>query len=71
MSGLTPRAPEPRKASGPWWWESARFQAVFLAQGRFRQNGVLLSRPPAGNANRSAADNIVMVSECKMLTVVR
>jgi hypothetical protein len=41
---LTQRAPD--------WWESARFQAVFAARGWFQQNGVLSSRPPAGNANR-------------------
>src|SRR6266508_1719002 len=32
----------------PDWWESARFQAVCVASGWFRQNGVLSSRPPAG-----------------------
>jgi hypothetical protein len=36
----------------PDWWESARFQAVCLAWSRFRQNGVISSRPPAGNADR-------------------
>src|SRR6266536_469189 len=47
---LTMRAPD--------WWESARFQAVFVAQGWFRQSGVVSSRPPAGNASRSAAPPI-------------
>jgi hypothetical protein len=42
--GLTQRAPD--------WWESARFQAFSLAQSWFRQNGVISSRPPAGNASR-------------------
>ena len=41
---LTQRAPD--------WWESARFQAVCVASNWFRQNGVISSRPPAGNANR-------------------
>jgi hypothetical protein len=36
----------------PDWWESARFQAVCLAWSWFRQNGVVSSRPPAGNASR-------------------
>jgi len=39
----------------PDWWESARFQTVFLARSWFRQNGVVSSRPPAGNASRWAA----------------
>lgn len=39
----------------PDWWESARFQAVFVAWSWFRQNGVVSSRPPAGNASRWAA----------------
>jgi len=43
---LTMRAPD--------WWESARFQAVCVAWNWFRQNGVLSSHPPAGNANRWA-----------------
>src|SRR6266545_7834749 len=38
----------------PDWWESARFQAVCLAQDWFRQSGVVSSRPPAGNAHRWA-----------------
>src|SRR5574341_1161198 len=38
----------------PDWWESARFQAGFVAWSWFRQNGVLSSRPPAGNAHRWA-----------------
>jgi hypothetical protein len=41
---LTQRAPD--------WWESARFQAVCVAWSWFRQNSVISSRPPAGNANR-------------------
>ena len=44
---LTQRAPD--------WWESARFQAVCVAWSGFRQNGVILSRPPAGNARRWAS----------------
>jgi hypothetical protein len=36
----------------PDWWESARFQAVYAAQSWFRQGGVVLSHPPAGNASR-------------------
>jgi len=32
----------------PDLWESARFQAVSLAQGWFRKSGVIFSRPPAG-----------------------
>jgi len=43
-SRLTMRAPD--------WWESARFWAVGVAQGWFRQSGVVSSRPPAGNAHR-------------------
>jgi hypothetical protein len=41
---LTKRAPDV--------WDSARFQAVFVAWSWFRQNGATLSRPAAGNANR-------------------
>jgi hypothetical protein len=41
---LTQRAPD--------WWESARFQALFLAWTAFRQSGVAASHPPAGNASR-------------------
>ena len=41
---LTMRAPD--------WWESARFQAVFVTRSGFRQNGVISSHPPAGNASR-------------------
>ena len=44
---LTKRAPD--------WWESARFQAVCVAWSWFRQNAVISSRPPAGNASRWAA----------------
>jgi hypothetical protein len=36
----------------PDWWESARFQALFLARSWLRQNGVASSHPPAGNASR-------------------
>jgi len=36
----------------PDWWESARFQAVCVAWSWFRQNSVVSSRPPAGNAHR-------------------
>jgi len=43
----TQRAPDGR--------ESARFQALCVAQSRFRQSGVNSSRPPAGNAHRWAA----------------
>ncbi len=39
----------------PDGWESARFQAVSLAHGWFRQSGVVLSHPPAGNADRWVA----------------
>ena len=45
---LTRRAPDV--------WESARFQALFLAWNWLRQNGVLSARPAAGNASRWAAD---------------
>jgi len=38
----------------PDWWESARFQALWVAWSWFRQIGVLSSRPPAGNASRWA-----------------
>ena len=41
---LTQRAPD--------WWESPRFQAVFVARSWFRQSGVVSSHPPAGNAHR-------------------
>ena len=40
----------------PDWWESARFQAVCVAPGWFRQSGVISSRPPAGNASRWAPE---------------
>ena len=40
----------------PDWWESPRFQAVSLAQGWFRQNSVVSSHPPAGNAHRYTAN---------------
>jgi hypothetical protein len=43
-NGLTQRAPD--------WWEAARFQAVSVAWSWFRQNDVIPSRPPAGNAHR-------------------
>jgi hypothetical protein len=46
-SRLTQRAPD--------WWESARFQAQCVAWSWFRQNGVISSRPPAGNASRWVA----------------
>ncbi|MCL4270650.1 MAG: hypothetical protein KJZ72_13945 [Anaerolineales bacterium] len=32
----------------PDGWESPRFQALCVAEGWFRQNGVISSRPPAG-----------------------
>src|SRR6266508_3713541 len=32
----------------PDWWESARFQAVFVTSSWFRQSGVVSSHPPAG-----------------------
>jgi hypothetical protein len=35
---------------------AARFQAVCVAWSWFRQSGVISSRPPAGNANRWAAE---------------
>jgi hypothetical protein len=38
----------------PDWWESERFQALFLALSWLRQNGVVSFRPPAGNASRWA-----------------
>jgi hypothetical protein len=41
----------------PDWWESARFQEVCVAWSRFRQNGVVSSHPPAGNASRWAVVN--------------
>ena len=40
----------------PDWWESARFQAVCVAWSGFRQNSVILYRPPAGNASRWVAN---------------
>jgi hypothetical protein len=43
----------------PDWWESARFQAVFVARSRFRQSSVVSSHPPAGNANRWAANHMI------------
>ncbi|MBN1406357.1 MAG: hypothetical protein JW956_01130 [Calditrichaceae bacterium] len=36
----------------PDGWESPRFQAVCVAGSWFRQNGVVSSHPPAGNAHR-------------------
>jgi hypothetical protein len=43
-NGLTQRAPDK--------WDSPRFQAVCVARGWFRQNGVVAFHPPAGNASR-------------------
>jgi protein-S-isoprenylcysteine O-methyltransferase Ste14 len=34
----------PARAAGPWWWESARFQALLLASSWFRQSGGISSR---------------------------
>jgi len=48
LGWLTQRAPD--------WWESPRFQAVLVAQSWFRQNGIVSSHPPAGNASRSAPE---------------
>ena len=42
----------------PDWWDSARFQAFCVAWSGFRQNGVVSSRPPAGNAHRWAVHRI-------------
>jgi hypothetical protein len=50
----TQRSPTQR---APDWWESARFQAVFVAWSWFRQSGVLSSHPPAGNASRWAHEH--------------
>jgi hypothetical protein len=44
---LTQRAPDV--------WESARFQALFLALGWFRQKSFTSARPAAGNASRWVA----------------
>ncbi len=45
---LTKHAPNPRwrlgATPGPWWWDSPRFQAVCVAQTRFRQSGAISSR---------------------------
>jgi hypothetical protein len=38
----------------PDGWESARFQAVYVASSWFHQSGVTSSHPPAGNAHRWA-----------------
>jgi hypothetical protein len=43
----------------PDGWESARFQAGFLAWSWFHQNGVISSRPPAGNARRWALAKVL------------
>ena len=57
ISRPTQRAPDLRQSTPePWWWESARFQTVCVAPSWFRQNGVVSSRPPAGNASRWAAN---------------
>jgi len=45
--------PNPGKVRRDTWWESAR-SSSFLRPGWFRQSGIILSRPPAGNANRWA-----------------
>ena len=42
-------------------WESARFQAYFLAWSRFRQNRVISARPAAGNASRWAPREIPLL----------
>ncbi len=49
----------------PDGWESARFQAVCMAGGWFRQNGVLSSHPPAGNAPRWAVCSIHILAQEK------
>ena len=45
----------------PDWWESARFQALYVATSWFRQNGVVASRPPAGNASRWATQKQIIL----------
>ena len=46
---LLQNSPTQRAPDG---WESARFQALCVAWSWFRQNGVVPSHPPAGNASR-------------------
>src|SRR5688572_20294252 len=46
--------PEVSRDNAPDGWESARFQAFFLAWSGFRQSGVLSSRPPAGTPAKYA-----------------
>ena len=48
---LTMRAPDV--------WESAHFQALFLAWSGFRQTGVVSARPAAGNASRWALTSLL------------
>lgn len=60
QSGLTQRAPDR--------WESARFQAICVAEGWFRQSGAVSSRPPAGNANRWVAET--RITENKNLIII-
>jgi hypothetical protein len=50
QASCVPRSHPTQRA--PDWWESARFQALGVAWSGFRQSGVVLSRPPAGNASR-------------------
>ena len=49
---------------------AARFQAIFVARGWFRQSGVVSSRPPAGNANRWAPNTAAWAHEAKHTSYV-
>ncbi len=64
-SRLTPRAPD--------GWESARFMAGRVAGGWFRQNGILSSRPPAGNASRwvAIAKRLVVGNDARIFEGVK
>ncbi len=52
---LTMRAPD--------WWDSARFQALFVARSWFRQNGVVSSRQQV----TQAVGQHGMIFECRLV----
>src|SRR5687767_10564628 len=57
----------PGRAPGLVWWESARFQTVFVARSWFRQRGVISSRPPAPlgkNTFGDAARRVTQAVDC-------
>ena len=53
------------------WWESARFQVLYLACAEFRFDVESTLPPQAGNANRWAADleykQVEVYGKCKII----